>query len=765
MSCCNNTYNLGCYDSCSNLSIGVAEVSGTYKGIFTSGNNRITQTITVISGQPFVFDLRELNESATYSLSIYRNGVLQEITIDDIEYDCFSFKTQILGLDNPVTPIQGCTPFCQEIGIVTDDTLNGKGTDLSPLTVVGGGGGSSVWGSITGILSNQTDLQNALNAKQDLITTGTTAQYLRGDLSLATFPTNLSQFGNDVGFITNVITSLGYTPENVANKQTDLTPSATKYPNVNAVNTGLALKVTANSAITGATKTKITYDSKGLVTGGVDASLSELLDDATHRTVTDAQIAAWNALIGGSIFQSVWNASTNSPSLISSVGTKGFYYIVNVAGSTNLDGITDWKVGDWAIFDGTVWRKVDNTDAVSDVNGLTGSVVLDTSNVSATLNKRYVTDAQLVIIGNTSGTNSGDNSVNSLYSGLATSKQDTLVSGTNIKTINGTSLLGSGNIAVGASLSGLTAATATNTINNGAFTQEWQWNSQVNTPMLKFSSTSTSAVNGGNGLEINLTGSLVNANQTTYAAKFINTRFSTSGANSGAYFEGNNTYGVAIQTGLTNGGGFTGADIAIGGNGKLLWNNGYYNGSYIISKAGYPQFLFNSVGSFNFKSSTIVGSIFSTVENKPEVVIGLQSATRSSISFGGDNGNVNGTTYRSESVTSCIIERNLGKLLFSTNVGLGGSYADFTPTYQICVDGTNNNVAIGKGNTAGDASAKLEVVSTTQGFLPPRMTATQASAIASPAKSLIVYVTDTNGTFTSAGIWIYTTSWKLILAE
>jgi hypothetical protein len=45
------------------------------------------------------------------------------------------------------------------------------------------------------------------------------------------------------------------------------------------------------------------------------------------------------------------------------------------------------------------------------------------------------------------------------------------------------------------------------------------------------------------------------------------------------------------------------------------------------------------------------------------------------------------------------------------------------------------------------------------------MTATQASAIASPAKSLIVYVTDTNGTFTSAGIWIYTTSWKLILAE
>ena len=43
--------------------------------------------------------------------------------------------------------------------------------------------------------------------------------------------------------------------------------------------------------------------------------------------------------------------------------------------------------------------------------------------------------------------------------------------------------------------------------------------------------------------------------------------------------------------------------------------------------------------------------------------------------------------------------------------------------------------------------------------------ATQASAISSPAKALMVYVTDTNGTFTSAGLWIYTTSWKLIIAE
>ena len=41
-------------------------------------------------------------------------------------------------------------------------------------------------------------------------------------------------------------------------------------------------------------------------------------------------------------------------------------------------------------------------------------------------NRRYVTDANLATIGNQSGTNTGDNATNSQYSGLASSKQDTL---------------------------------------------------------------------------------------------------------------------------------------------------------------------------------------------------------------------------------------------------------------------------------------------------------------------------------------------------
>jgi len=90
--------------------------------------------------------------------------------------------------------------------------------------------------------------------------------------------------------------------------------------------------------------------------------------------------------VGAVTYKGTWNAATNSPALSSGTGTQGDYYVVYVAGSTNLDGISDWQVGDWAIFNGTVWEKVDNTDAVSSVNGQVGTVVLTAANVGAAAN-------------------------------------------------------------------------------------------------------------------------------------------------------------------------------------------------------------------------------------------------------------------------------------------------------------------------------------------------------------------------------------------
>lgn len=83
---------------------------------------------------------------------------------------------------------------------------------------------------------------------------------------------------------------LSYIPENQANKEnTTIDTSTTKYPTVNLLKTGLDTKVIANTAITGATKTKITYDSKGLVTAGADATTADIADSTDKRYCTDAQ--------------------------------------------------------------------------------------------------------------------------------------------------------------------------------------------------------------------------------------------------------------------------------------------------------------------------------------------------------------------------------------------------------------------------------------------------------------------------------------------
>lgn len=65
-----------------------------------------------------------------------------------------------------------------------------------------------------------------------------------------------------------------------------------------------------------------------------------------------------NAL-GALNYVGTWNASTNNPALASGVGIKGDYYAVSTAGTTNLDGITNWNVGDWAVFNGIVWQRLE----------------------------------------------------------------------------------------------------------------------------------------------------------------------------------------------------------------------------------------------------------------------------------------------------------------------------------------------------------------------------------------------------------------------
>ena len=113
---------------------------------------------------------------------------------------------------------------------------------------------------------------------------------------------------------------------------------------------------------------------------------------------TDGTTASWASVAGGLSYQGTWNASTNSPTLASSTGTNGHYYIVATAGSTNLDGITDWQIGDWLIFNGSTWQKLDQTNLVTSVNGNTGAVVLTASSVGA-LDTITSTDGSVTVSG------------------------------------------------------------------------------------------------------------------------------------------------------------------------------------------------------------------------------------------------------------------------------------------------------------------------------------------------------------------------------
>lgn len=94
---------------------------------------------------------------------------------------------------------------------------------------------------------------------------------------------------------------------------------------------------------------------------------------------------------------------------------------------------------DWATFNG----KQDALPAGTATQFLRGSdktfVNIDTSVVADSLNRRYVSDAQLTVIGNTSGTNSGDETATSIRSkvGNASSTNTGVLSSTDWATFNG----------------------------------------------------------------------------------------------------------------------------------------------------------------------------------------------------------------------------------------------------------------------------------------------------------------------------------------
>ncbi len=169
----------------------------------------------------------------------------------------------------------------------------------------------------------------------------------------------------------------------------------------------------------------------------------------------------------------------------------------------------------------------------------------------------------------------------------------------------------------------------------------------------------------------------------------------------------------------------TGNDNTAMGLEALLYNT---SGSYNVGLGNYAL-LANTTGSFNTAVGRRAGQDKTTGDNN--TLIGYYAGKN--LTSGSGN---------------TIIGVNLDIGNVSNHIALG----DGNGNVRLLID---NNGNAGIGTTSPSTSALLDISSTSKGFLPPRMTAGQASAISSPAEGLIVYVTNTNSTFTSKGWWGY----------
>ena len=210
----------------------------------------------------------------------------------------------------------------------------------------------ATWGSITGTLSSQTDLNTALNGK--VPTTRTINGYdLSADRTL--IATDVDALKRD-GSNANSDVDLGTYSLNTKSVKVNGTAGAghlgLKHQSSGATATGSESVIYAdasgnpkwkndgnavqsvmleNSAITGATKTKITYDSKGLVTSGTDATTADISDSTNKRYVTDAQLT----VIGNTSGTNTGDETQNS--ILSKLG---WFTYNRVSESTAVTGTT-----------------------------------------------------------------------------------------------------------------------------------------------------------------------------------------------------------------------------------------------------------------------------------------------------------------------------------------------------------------------------------------------------------------------------------------
>jgi predicted heme/steroid binding protein len=519
---------------------------------------------------------------------------------------------------------------------------------------------------------------------------------------------------------------------------------------------GAASVTLSNSAVTGKVLTGLT------VTGTTISSTDSIL---TALGKLQGQV---NDLIGGLQYQGTWNASTNSPTITSGVGTDGYFYIVSVAGNTTIDGISGWQVGDWIVFHGSAWQKVDNTESVTSVNGFTGAVNLTTSNISEGTNL-YFTDSRARSAISLTTTGSSGAATYSNLTGVLNVPQYTLaglggVPTTRNITINGlaqdlstdrswsvgtvTSVATSGPITGGTITStGTIGITQSGTSSDG-YLSSTDWNTFNNKQ-----ATITLTTTGNSGSSTFVSNTLNIPNYTLSGLGGVpDTRTITINGLS-QDLSVNRTWSVGTVTSITFSGPLTGGTITGSGTVGILQSSGSQDG-YLSS---------TDWTTFNNKQSSISVTA-------PITLVGTTIAiTQSGASSNGYLSSTDWTTFNNKQ--NAITLTTTGTSGAATLVGATLNIPQYQSVLTNPVTGTgttnylskftgasaigdsllyDNGSAVGLGTATINAAALFQMDSTTKGFLPPRMTQAQRTAIATVPEGLIVY--QTNGVI---GLYIY----------
>lgn len=178
--------------------------------------------------------------------------------------------------------------------------------------------------------------------------------------------TNASSFADAAAVSeTNATNAAATATTKASEASTSATNAATSA--TNAANSATAAGTSeTNAAASAATATTQASNAATSATNAA-TSAGQASTSATNAATSEANAASSAAAAAGAMkFQDTWNASTNIPAIpAAALANKGHYYIVSTDGTTNIDGISDWKANDWIVSVGTSWKKIDNTEPVA----------------------------------------------------------------------------------------------------------------------------------------------------------------------------------------------------------------------------------------------------------------------------------------------------------------------------------------------------------------------------------------------------------------